>query len=116
MSSNPALLSARLEVVEIVLEELLAGELAALPPDRATILAGRLQARAGYMSADPGYDPIERQAHEVAATMDRLLRAASLRSADMAAVRRTALNLRPLRSERQGLPTTGGIEPVSVFD
>jgi hypothetical protein len=114
--SNPASLSARLEVIEIVLEELLAGGLAALPSDRAAMLTGRLQARAGYISADPGYDPVERQAHELAVTMDRLLRAASQRSADMAAVRLAALNLRPLWSERQGRPAAGGIEPVSVFD
>ncbi len=112
--SKSASPGARLEAIEIVIEELLSARLAALPADRAAALTGRLQARAGYVSADPGYDPAERHAHEVASAMALLLQAASLKAAE--AARAAAFRLRPLRNDLPIRRAVGGAEPVGAFD
>jgi hypothetical protein len=112
--SSSARPCARLEAIEIVIAELLANQMAALPPESAAALAGRLQARAGYVSADPGYDPADRHAHDVASAMERLLQAASFKAAE--AARTAAFKLRPLRSDMPVRRATGGAEPVGAFD
>lgn len=108
--SDRTSLSARLEVIELALEELLAGQLMALPPERAAALAGGLQTRAGYASADPGYDPAECHAHEVALAMDRLLRAASRRAEEAAAARTPGLRVQMMRGDRLVRQTVGVLD------
>lgn len=114
--SSSASPGARLEAIEIVIEELLYAQLATLPADRAAALTGRLQARAGYVSADPGYDTAERHAHDVAAAMDLLLRAVSRRASETAAIRNPARNLPLVRGEIPLRRANGGIEPVGILD
>jgi len=57
MSNLPANSDPRLDMIVMVLEEWLAGELAASSPPRGVDLLQRLRARAGYACADSCFDP-----------------------------------------------------------